>query len=120
MSHTTDPNLPLFPELTPEAQVPKADPDVLAHRTVDSRIWHYIRDQGERGATIFEVDTALELVGRSTAGARIRMLVRAGRLRDTGTRRRTTGRHTARVYEAVTPRELEALPAPGRTGSPGG
>lgn len=106
MSHRRPDTIEMFPDMTPEAKVVPATPDTLEMPTVDQKIWRYIRDQGETGATVFEVDTALALVGLSTAGARIRMLVRAGSLRDTGRRRVTTGKHTARVYTAVIPRDL--------------
>lgn len=110
------PTIDLFPELTPHGQVPKAEPHVFEAGGVDERIWRFVRDQGPAepgphgavrgGATVFEVDVALKLTGDSTASARVRMLVRANRLRDTGWRRRTTGSATARVYEAVAPRDL--------------
>lgn len=102
--------LEMFPELTPEAQIPLPPPGIKELNTVDERIWRYIKHVGL--ATADDVDYALELEGRSTASARVRMLVRAGHLEDSGERRVTRAGHSARLYRAVTPEEVVARPAP--------
>lgn len=114
------PTIDMFPDDTPHGRVPKARDYVFKEGSVDMRILRYVQDQGGAcrmlpdggvigGATAFEVDVALHLTGDSTASARIRMLVRAGRLRDSGFRRATTNSSTARVWEAVIPREAPVL-----------
>jgi hypothetical protein len=63
------------------------------------RVYRYIRDTGETGATCDEVEIALE--GRhTTISARIRELSIMHAIVDTGDRRPTSSGRSARIYRA--------------------
>lgn len=80
-------------------QPPKTSMDALKalRNTSDDTVWQVLRCIGKRGRTCDEVERILGTSHQSTS-ARIRDLVKAGRLQDTGKRRNTRTGNKATVW----------------------
>lgn len=80
-------------------QPPKTSLDALKRlrKTSDNTVWRVLRCIGKRGRTCDEVEAILGTSHQSTS-ARIRDLVKAGRLQDTGKRRNTRTGNKATVW----------------------
>jgi hypothetical protein len=72
-----------------------------ALRRLRKAIFEWIRTRPLQGATCDEVEVVLNL-RHQTASARIRELVLDGFIYDTGARRQTRSRRSARVYQVCT------------------
>jgi len=95
---------PLFADHYPPPPVPRDAPETsreaaesIAPRTsrLAERVLTYIR--GANGATCFEIEEGLEMA-HQTASARVWELRKAGRIRDSGVRRKTGSGRRAVVW----------------------